>query len=149
MLDYLDKLRQKPRKVRERIALSTTITISSLIAFMWWSTFNVPGNNKGVALSEALSPVGALSQMVVDAGHGAQQFTGNLKKQIEQVQYESSSTIIEGEENSAATGSSFNKNSPPSTQDIVYPEQIFGKEPGEERATTSTPTQAERITTTP
>ncbi len=40
MLDYLDKLREKPLYVRKRIAFFTTVALSLIIASVWWNSWN-------------------------------------------------------------------------------------------------------------
>lgn len=125
-MEFLDKLKRKPKHVRQRIALVTSGSISLLIFFMWWTTFNVPSDTSQTSLGEALSPVSALAGMVHNAVDGAGTFSEDLKSKVMQIQYEA--TGSPSELNTATASASMNAQ-PPSTQDIVYPEQIFDKSP--------------------
>jgi hypothetical protein len=119
MFDFLDKLRQKPKPVRQRIALITTVALSFLIFFMWWTTFTISGSDKVITVGEALSPVGAMAEMASVAGSSFKGFSENLKSHVLQVQYEASSSdpaqqALKNE--STRLGE---------TGDVVYPEDVY------------------------
>ena len=133
MFDFLDKLRQKPKPVRQRIALVTTAALSFLIFFIWWTTFTVSGSNKAISVGEALSPVGAMAAVANAAGNSFGGFTEGLKSHLLQVQYEASSsdpTKQAAQNESAPEGG---------TSDVVYPEDVYGATPvSNEHGATST-----------
>lgn len=125
-MEFIDKLKRKPKHVRQRIALVTSGSISLLIFFMWWTTFSVPSDTSQTSLGEALSPVSALAGMVHNAVSGAGTFSEDLKSKVMQIQYEA--TGSPSELNMATASASMNAQTP-STHDIIYPEQIFDKNP--------------------
>jgi cytoskeletal protein RodZ len=126
MMEFLDKLKRKPKHVRQRIALFTSASISLLIFVMWWTMFTAAESDSSeTSLTEALSPVSALAGMVNNAVDGANSFSQNLKERVMEIQYDASSTDAQ----TAATATADIDGYAPSAQDVVYPEQIFGKDP--------------------
>jgi hypothetical protein len=122
MFDFLDKLRQKPKPVRQQIALFSSLLISSVIFFMWWTTFTAFESESSISVGEALSPVGALTEMASGGVDSFGEFTENLKSHVLQVQYEASSSDpslylgAAAESDNEYTGGS---------NDVVYPEEIY------------------------
>jgi hypothetical protein len=137
MMEFLDKLKRKPKHTRQRIALFTSGAISMLIFVMWWTTFTATESDSGeTSLSEALSPVSALAGMANNAVDGANSFSQNLKDKVMEIQYDASSTDAQ----TAATAAADTDGHTPSTQDVVYPEQIFGSDPPQQTKETKSAT---------
>ena len=139
MMEYLDKLKRKPKHVRQRIALMTTSVISLMIFSIWWSTWNIAtigGEERSLSVNEALSPVGAFAGVVMSAGNAMDQFTKTLKSKVEQVQYEASGTypIVNTPPPSLNNTSKEKKTS---SQDVVYPEQIYPSDRSQSAASSS------------
>lgn len=68
MLQYLDKLRSKPRHVRQRISIVLTATLSLLIVTIWWSTWDIYHAPDGSAVSaDAVSPLDVVANIYDDA----------------------------------------------------------------------------------
>lgn len=129
-MEFLDKLRKKPKHVRQQIALWTSASISVLIFCMWWTTFTAEKSDSSqVSLNEALSPMNALVDVVNNAVEGTGTFSQDLKEKVAAMQYEASGSAS----TLAATAAS---------SDVVYPEQIFGHEPPpQEETNTATVTR--------
>jgi hypothetical protein len=125
-MEFLDKLKRKPKHVRQRIALVTSGALSALIFVMWWTNFTASTEDSSqTSLSEALSPVGALAGMVHNTVAGVSTFSEDLKTKVTQIQYEASSSISAQSVAAVSTGID---GYTPHTQDVIYPEQIFPKE---------------------
>ncbi len=121
MFDFLDKLRQKPKPVRQQIALVSTVFLSLAIFFVWWTTFTAFESESTISVNEALSPIGAMTEMASVGVDSFSEFAENLKSHVLQVQYEASSS-----DPSLYLGAVGESNSPPSRDsDIVYPEDVY------------------------
>lgn len=91
MLDYLDKLRMKPRHVRERIAFSVTAIFSVFIVSMWWVSWSVDSVIKHSYSSNDITPVRA----AVDIADRAKDSTSDLLTGlVGQAEYDASSTEV-------------------------------------------------------
>ena len=119
MFDFLDKLRQKPKHVRQQIAIVTTTTLSLLVFSVWWTTFTASESESAVSVNEALSPVAALTEMASVGVNSFDGFTESLKTHVLQVQYGASTTDSQSEV--AAYD-----NIPVSGNEVVYPEDVYG-----------------------
>lgn len=79
MLEYLDKLRKKPRHVRERIALVTTAMISLLIVSIWWEVWSANRMLYDDAqVSKDISPVAAVLNIAGRAKESTSDLLGEL-----------------------------------------------------------------------
>lgn len=70
MLDYLDRLRAKPRHVRKRIAFLTTVALSFVIASVWWGSWNAesaPLPEKDSVTASIASPWGVVRDTFLEA----------------------------------------------------------------------------------
>jgi cytoskeletal protein RodZ len=144
MMEFLDKLKRKPKHTRQRIALLTSASISLLIFVMWWTTFTATESDSSqTSLSEALSPVSALAGMANNAVDGANSFSQNLKEKVTAMQYDASSTDAQ----TAATATADIDGYAPSTQEVVYPEQIFGKDSPPQATETNSATGVGEVAT--
>lgn len=95
------------------------MSITALIFSVWWTNFTAStSDSPQTTLTQALSPVGALTGIAHNAVEGASTFSQTLKDKVVAIQYEASGSI--STLNASATSS-----------DIVYPEQIFGSMPKE------------------
>lgn len=130
MWEYLDKLKQKPKAVRQQIALATTIALSSLVFFVWWTTFTASESESVISVGEALSPIAALTEMASVGVDSFGEFTRDLKSHVLQVQYEASSTDPSMNLGAAAEGSDVLFGG----TDIVYPDEVFGTRISKETA---------------
>lgn len=124
MLDYLDKLRQKPPHVRKRVALLSTCAVFSAIVMVWWTTWSSPVNEQSTSVAQALTPLGVLANVASAARDG-------LRKLPEQINSGLSSSTITHDARQEAKGGG--------TNDIVYPDQVFPKSP-EQRTIQATDT---------
>lgn len=112
MLEYLDKLRKKPRHVRERIALFTTAILSLFIVSIWWevrSADRMYANAKG---SEDISPVAAVLNI---ADRAKESTSSMLNELVETVKNASSTTDV------AQVGNAFENNG----DTIVSPQDMI------------------------
>lgn len=126
IMEFLDKLKRKPKHVRQQIALSVSASISILIFIMWWINFTAATSDSSqTSLSEALSPVSALAEMAHSAVSGVGSFSEDIKEKVIAMQYDASSTGAQ----TAATATSDIDGHAPSTQDVIYPEQVFKDPP--------------------
>ena len=91
MLDYLDKLRKKPRHVRERIALLTTAVLSLLIVSVWWQIWSAERMNDAARVSADISPVTAVLSI---AGRAKESTQGLLSELVESVKIASSTADV-------------------------------------------------------
>lgn len=138
MWEYLDKLKRKPKAVRQQIAFSVSMAISILIFSLWWTTFTASESESTVSVGEALSPVSALAGMAVTGVDSFGKFTENLKSHVLQVQYSASNTDpslhreATAESDNASTGG---------VSDVVYPEEVFEDRRPAEMASTTTSDQ--------
>ncbi len=122
MMDYLDSLRRKPKHVRQRIALTSTIFIFSVIFGIWYSTFTLSASPTSLSIKDTLTPVTAFTSMIGDAGRSVNDFTHTFKGQMQQLQYEASSTAAT--DNAAALPLS-DAQQAKRERDIVYPEEVY------------------------
>ncbi len=144
-MKFLDKLKRKPKHVRQQIALWVSTSITALIFVMWWTNFTAATSDSSQAtLSEALSPVSALAGMAHSAVSGAGSLSNDIKAKVIAIQYEASSTGGQA----AATATSDIDGHTPSTQDVVYPEQIFKDPPLGTKEMEHTPTTTKAKQTT-
>ena len=132
MLEYLDKLRKKPRHVRERIALFTTIMFSLVILGIWWTSWNVDRSSENDRAAKDISPVDAVVSIAKRAKDSTVDLFGGL---MDPQQYSASSTIAVAE----VLGALDNKKN----SDIVYPQDImdntnYTDDPPEATTTSST-----------
>lgn len=89
MLDYLDKLRMKPRHVRERIAFSVTAVFSVFIVSMWWVSWTADRMPSNTRISEEITPVGAVADIAEQAQDSTSELFGSL---VDPIQYNASGT---------------------------------------------------------
>lgn len=75
VIDFLDRLRQKPVFVRRQIVLATTLVLWFLIMAIWWTAVNSSSSSstkKLISLSDALSPFKALMKTIANTGSEVQ-----------------------------------------------------------------------------
>ncbi len=95
MLDYLERLRERPEGERRRIALLSTTAIFGLVFLVWWWTFTSPVTEDSVSASEAVTPLG----VVASVGYSARdQFYALPGKLMSLVRSASSSSEYERSE---------------------------------------------------
>ena len=117
MSEFLDNLRSKPEHVRKRIALVTTLAVFFVIVNVWWVSKQPAANGSDVSVSEVVSPLGMVGNVIMSAKNKVENFKTELTAQLL---------------NASATPATVQKNS---ASDIVYPEQIFGNTAQETAAT--------------
>ena len=115
MLDYLEKLRQKPPHVRKRFALLSTCAIFSVIVMVWWTTWSAPVTEGSNSLANVVTPLGVVANVASAARDG-------LRKLPEQITSSLSSSTSATSKN---TDQQIDKGG--GTNDIVYPDQVFPK----------------------
>lgn len=71
MLDYLDKLRRKPRHVRVQIAYTSTAVIFLIILSVWWKSWNIRPDPKYTDVISEKSPI----SVVLDTFTGVKEQT--------------------------------------------------------------------------
>lgn len=123
MFEFLDKLRQKPKPVRQQIALVTTTALSLIIFSVWWTTFTATESESAISVSEALSPVGALTEMAAVGVDSFDGFTDGLKSHVLQVQYEATSSDSSALLGGVGEGDGASHHG---SADVVYPEDVYG-----------------------
>lgn len=106
---YLEQLRSKPERVRRKILLSTTGTISVVIFLFWWGAVSHTDTRNTVPISEVLTPWGTIKKNISDA-------TSEAKTKFKGAFGEASSTGA-----SAPTTDGEPKSG---LDDIVYPDQL-------------------------
>lgn len=134
MLEYLDKLRKKPRHVRERIALLTTAAFSLLIGGIWWTSWSVDQVTQDARVSKDISPIDAVLNIAKRTKDSTSDLILGL---MDPQQYDASGTAAVAQ----ALGSLDNEK----TADIVYPQDIMDNsihtDNPPEATTTSTTTE--------
>ena len=91
MLDYLDKLRMKPRHVRERIAFSVTAVFSVFIVSMWWVSWSVDSVIEHSYSSNDITPVRAAADIANRAKDSTSDLLTGL---VGSTEYDASSTEV-------------------------------------------------------
>lgn len=113
MLEYLDKLRMKPRHVRERIAFFTTAIFSLFIGSVWWGVWGAE-RNLDAPIAEDISPASAVVEIFGRAKSSTRELFGGL---VDPVQYSASGTTATAQVGSALVSEKGNN--------IVYAEDVI------------------------
>jgi len=90
LLDYLDKLRDKPEAHRLRIALTTAAVITGVIFFVWLTTlpvrFSEPEHTAGMQEKD-VSPFATLLEQLETATKSAYQQFEQLRENLGSIEY--------------------------------------------------------------
>ena len=122
MLEFINNLKRKPKHVRSRIAFLSTLGIFFVIVNIWWISFKSPVNDSSVPVTEVVTPLGVVANMVMGMKEDAQHVANTLQGQL---QYNTP------EENGGSQTASVAATD--SSNTAVYPDQVFN----EKKATTS------------
>ena len=112
MLEFLNNLKRKPKHVRSRIAFFSTIGIFFVIVNIWWISFKSPVNDSSVPVTEVITPLGVVVNMVMGMKDDAQYMATSLKDQL---QYHSTTTPSAQTANVSASGEN----------EVTYPSRVF------------------------
>lgn len=67
LLDYLDKVREKPESHRRRVAFGSAVLITGLILLVWLTTLPAKFDTETVASQERNSPISTLGKNIAAA----------------------------------------------------------------------------------
>ncbi len=127
MLEFLNNLKRKPKHVRSRIAFFSTIGIFFVIVNIWWISWKSPVNDSSIPVTEVITPLGVVADMVMGIKDDAEHIASTLQGQL---QYNTLGSTTETQTANVSASDSSNT--------AVYPEQVFNLK----QATTSSHSQS-------
>lgn len=116
MLEFLNNLKRKPKHVRSRIAFFSTIGIFLVIVNIWWISFKSPISDSSIPVTEVITPLGVVANMVIGMKDNAEQVASTLQGQLQYNTHEGSP-----ETQTANVSASDSSNT------AVYPDQVFNQ----------------------
>lgn len=116
MLEFLNNLKRKPKHVRSRIAFFSTLGIFFVIVNIWWISWKSPVNDSSTSVSEVVTPLGVVADMVMGMKDDAEHVASTLQGQL---QYNTLGSTTETQTANVSASDSSNA--------TVYPDQIFDK----------------------
>ena len=118
MLEFLNNLKRKPKHVRSRIALFSTFGIFFVIVNIWWISFKSPLSDSSTPVTEVVTPLGVVANMVMGFKDDAANVATTLQAQLQ--------NDTQGSTSETQTA---NVSASESSNAAVYPEQVFDNKP--------------------
>ena len=147
--EKLEYLKRKPEHVRKRIAFVTTVAIFSVIVSLWWNSITLNSSNtsqadQAITMHQVISPFSAVTKTFKDfAGEAANSLMGAQQALID------ASTTIASVNNAEVTAHTAHPQTPPSTNDVVYPNDIVDTSKNDPPSVSTDNASATKKTTTP